>query len=275
VGGIPTQIVTPKDGVSAANRMRVLIDVHGGAFVVGAGLGGLAESIPVAGLGKFKVITVDYREAPEYQFPDASEDVAAVFSALLRDYRAENIGIYGCSAGGILTAEAIAWLSKKKLPTPGAIGIFGAGAYGSFAGAPADPNTWGGDSRFTGPILVGETPPPTTGMPADAMAGAMDYTGSTDPNDPWVSPALSPALLVKFPATLLISGTRSYEMSAAVQTQRELTKAGVEADLHLWDGMGHCFFVGLDTPEAIEAYAVITKFFSSHLGQLPIRKTSR
>lgn len=56
-------------------------------------------------------------------------------------------------------------------------------------------------------------------------------------------------------------------MSAAVQTQRDLTKAGVEADLHLWDGLGHCFFNDADLPESKEAYVVISKFFDKHLGK--------
>jgi epsilon-lactone hydrolase len=272
VGGVPAQIVTPRDGVPPGNRERVLINVHGGGFIVGAGLGGLAEAIPVSSVGKLKVITIDYREAPEYQFPAASEDVASVYAELLKNYRAENIGIYGCSAGGVLAAESTAWLHKEGLPRPGAIGIFGAGAFGSFTGAPADPNTWGGDSRFTGPILVGQAPTPPTGEPPDALSGAMNYTGNTDPNDPLVSPALSPAILAKFPATLLISGTRSYDMSAAIQTQRELTKAGVEADLHLWDGMGHCFLTDSDIPESKEAYSVIAKFFDAHLGKSVIKR---
>ena len=249
IGGISTQIVTPKGGVSAKNRQRVLINLHGGGFAVGAGLGGLAESIPVSGLGKFKVISVDYREAPEYHFPAASEDVASVYTELLKQYQPQNIGVYGCSAGGILSAMVPAWLQKNRLPTPGAIGIFSAGAFGSFSGPPDNPNTWGGDSRFTGPPLVGEAPPSTSGAPAGAVSDAMNYTGNTDRSDPLVSPALSPTVLAKFPPTLLVTGTRAYDMSAAVQTQRELTKVGVEADLHLWDGMGHCFFFDVDLPE--------------------------
>ena len=62
-------------------------------------------------------------------------------------------------------------------------------------------------------------------------------------------------------------------MSAAVQTQRELTKAGVEADLHLWDGLGHCFFLDVNLPESQEAFMVITKFFNSHLGKSAVRKS--
>jgi epsilon-lactone hydrolase len=129
-GNVPTKVILPKGGVSIANRGRVLINVHGGGFYAGAGTESLIESIPVAALGKVKVITIDYRQGPEYKFPAASEDTASVFRALLRDYKPHNIGIYGCSAGGILSAMAVAWLEKEKLPLPGAIGIFGAGAFG-------------------------------------------------------------------------------------------------------------------------------------------------
>ena len=55
-------------------------------------------------------------------------------------------------------------------------------------------------------------------------------------------------------------------MSVAVQTQRLLTKAGVEADLHLWDGMGHCFLKDIDLPESQEAFEVIARFFDMRLG---------
>lgn len=267
IAGIPIQIVTPMAGIASRNRQRVLINLHGGSFQVGAGLGGLAESIPVAAMERIKVVTVAYREAPEFQFPAASEDVAAVYKELLKRYAPQNIGIYGCSAGGILTAMVTAWLQNAGQPTPGAIGIFSAGAFGSFSGPPADPNTWGGDSRFFGPPLVGEPPIPASGLPPDAASGVMNYIGNTSPTDPLVSPALSPRMLAKFPPTLLIAGTRAFDMSAAVQTQRELTKAGVVANLHLWDGMGHCFFVNnVDLPESKEAYAVITQFFDTRLG---------
>ena len=104
------------------------------------------------------------------------------------------------------------------------------------------------------------------------MPDALQYIGHTDLNDPLVSPALSPPILAKFPPTLLIAGTRAFDMSAAVQTQRELTNSGVEADLHLWDGLGHCFLLDANLPESQEAYRVITKFFDAHLGKSAVRK---
>jgi acetyl esterase/lipase len=260
----------------------VLINLHGGAFAVGADLRGLIESIPVAGSGGIKVISVDYRQGPENRFPAASEDVAQVYRELLKTYQPRNIGIYGCSAGGVLAAMAVAWIQRQKLPTPGAVGIFAAGAFGGFYDPPAAPGSWGGDSRFTTPPLIGHKPipadPKQTAPSASYLSG---YLSHADLSDPLVSPALSPNVMARFPPTLLITGTRAYDMSAAVQTQRVLTKVGVEADLHLWDGMGHCFFIDVDLPESQEAFAVMTKFFDTHLGnrarkvRKPARSTQR
>jgi epsilon-lactone hydrolase len=267
-GGVPATVILPQGGVSAANKDRVLINVHGGGFYMGAGPEALIQSIPVAALGKLKVVTVDYRQGPEYKFPAASEDTAAVYRDLLKSYKPRNIGIYGCSAGGILSAMTVAWLEKEKLPLPGAIGIFSAGAFGGWYDDPALPGSWGGDSHFTAPPLVGENPLPIDASRAPPLPGYVSaYLSAADPKDPLVSPALSPTVMSKFPPTLLITGTRAFDLSVAVQTQRVLTKAGVEADLHVWDGMGHCFFYDVDLPESQEAYSVMTKFFMTRLGR--------
>ena len=115
IAGIYTDIVTPKDGVAPKNRNRVLLNMHGGGFVSGARTAALVESIPVASVEKIKVITIDYRMGPEYKFPAASEDVAAVYKEILKEYSPQHIGLYGCSAGGMLTAMSIAWFQKNHL----------------------------------------------------------------------------------------------------------------------------------------------------------------
>jgi len=148
IAGVRVQVVTPKGGVAPKNRNRVLINLHGRGFQWGEGNGARAESIPIAGIGKITVISIAYRMAPEFKFPAASEDVAAVYRELLKERRAADIGIYGCSAGGILTAESIAWFQKANFPMPGAIGTF----CGSVAALV-------GDSRFVAPLLTGEVPP--------------------------------------------------------------------------------------------------------------------
>lgn len=250
IGGVKTEIITPTDGISKRNSKRVLINIHGGSFMWGEGSGGEVESIPIASLGKIRVITVSYRLGPENTFPAASEDVAAVYKALLEEYRPASIGIYGCSAGGILTAEAIAWFDKVHLPMPGAIGTL----CGTVA--PFD-----GDSVYIAPVLDG-----IKGQPAPIAMATFPYFNGADPHDPLVFPINSPSLLAKFPPTLLIAGTRDFTFSSLLKAQAALTDAKVETDLHLWDGMWHGFFVDPDLPESREVYDVIVGFFDQHLG---------
>ena len=119
IGGIYTELFVPAEGVAPKNSTRVLINLHGGGFIGGARYISHLESVPIASIGKIKVISIDYRQAPEFRFPAASEDVAAVYRQLLKTYKPRNIGIYGCSAGGMLTAEVVAWFQRQKLPMPG------------------------------------------------------------------------------------------------------------------------------------------------------------
>lgn len=264
IRGVSAQVITPSTGSRRRNARRVLINLHGGGFVVGGGgIGGLVESIPVAGVMGIKVVSIDYRMAPEFHYPAASEDVAAVYRELLKQHRPEEIGMFGCSAGGILTAMAVAWFQHEKLPRPGAIGLFGSGAFASSGGPPADLNAWGGDSRYTAPLLLGQAPLNS----ARAFGGQMDYTAHVAKDDPLASPALSPGVLRRFPPTLLLTGTRAADLGAAVETHRRLVRADVRAELHVWDGMDHCFFYDPDLPESREVYDVVAKFFDTHLAR--------
>ena len=129
IGGVKVEVFTPSGGISPKNKDRVLINLHGGGFWGGARTNSHLESMPIASMGEYKIVSVDYRMAPEFRFPSASQDVAAVYKVLLKDYRAENIGIYGCSAGGLLTAQVVSWLMKEGLPLPGGVGMFCAAAY--------------------------------------------------------------------------------------------------------------------------------------------------
>src|SRR5262249_31398151 len=158
----------------------------------------------------------------------------------------ENIGIYGCSAGGMLTAEAVAWFQKEKLPNPGAIGLFCSGADADFGG---------GDSRYAPAVLgsFGKSPAPSP-TAANPPPFPNSQLGRANLKDPLVSPAVSQALLAKFPPTLVVVGGRDPAMSTAVYTHSRLIKAGADADLHVWEGMWHNFLFEMDMPESVEAY---------------------
>ena len=255
IGGVPVEEFTP---AACADERRVLINLHGGAFFSGAIFVGRVESIPVANLGKIKVVSVDYRQGYEHKYPAASEDVAAVYRGLLNDHSPENIGIYGGSAGGMLCAQATAWMLEKGLPAPGAVGIFGAGGGGG-----------AGDSAFFAKIGTAEMPPAASGA-YDPMAvvsrGAFGYHSDVAEGDYLAVPLNAPKeLLAKFPPTLFITATRAFDMSSAIAFHRALTRAGVDASMQIFDGLGHCFYYQAWLPESQDAYDTIVRFFDRHL----------
>lgn len=248
IAGVDTEVFTPTEGVAPEHEEHVLINLHGGAFIHGARTFSQLESIPIAALGKIKVISIDYRMAPEYPFPAASDDVLAVYKELLQDYQPENIVIYGCSAGALLTTQVIARLQQETVPLPAAIGMSSAASY-----------FWmSGDSGYFSQGI--------TGLP---VSGAQDfsYFKHITTDDALAFPGTSTESLKKFPPSLLMSSTRDYALSSVVYTHSQLIKLGVEADLHVWEGLDHGFLYSADLPESHEAYTVMVNFFNKHLGR--------
>jgi acetyl esterase/lipase len=252
IGGVHTEVFVPTGGVPASNRKRVLIDLHGGAFLGGWGINSESESVPLAALGHIEVVSVDYRHAPEHRCPVASDDVTAVYRQLLETYKPENIGIYGCSAGALLAAEALARFQKENLPLPGAVVMLSGGA-----------SYWSdGDSGYFGRAVYGDD------LVFDSAA-RNPYFKEVPASDALAFPVRSAAILGRFPPSLLISGTRDFALSSVVHTHSVLVERGVEAELHVWEGVGHAFFYDLDLPESRAAYHVLTRFFDTHLGVQP------
>lgn len=255
INGVPVQIVTPAD--RKPDPGRILINLHGGGFLWGSDTGALVEAIPIAASSGMQVVTVDYRLAPEARFPAASEDVASVYSSLLRRFDAKSIGIYGCSAGSMLTAQSVVWFQQHGLPSPGAIGLFCMG--GSMPG---------GDSVYLSQVASG-------GKPGNSIDWKVHpYFAGADFSDPKVVPLTSPDAIAAFPPTMLISGTRDGGLSSVLATHVALTRAGVSADLHVWDGMWHSFMSDPEPQESREAYQTVGKFFKKTLKANGVRKGS-
>ncbi|MCW1430143.1 alpha/beta hydrolase [Novosphingobium sp. JCM 18896] len=252
IAGVPVKVFTPKD--RPFDPDRVLINLHGGAFTMGWPSCAFIESPPIAVLGGYKVISVNYRMAPEHRHPAGAEDVAAVYAALLDTYPAERIAIYGGSAGGALTGQMGAWLPAHGLPQPAALGIFGAGAARFNAG----------DSAYIAGYIDGSfPPPPKPGEPEADMTNG--YFAGWDMTDPSISPALHPDVMAQFPPTLIITGTRAMDMSPAIVTNSALLKAGVRSTLIVGEAMGHCYHYQFQLPEAQDANQAIIDFLRENL----------
>ena len=249
IGGVATDVITPLE-TPAAHRGLVLINLHGGGF--NGDSGSQIEGVPIAYLAKMKVVGVYYRLAPENPFPAAVDDTIAVYKELLKTHKPQEIGIFGTSAGAILSAEVAVRLKQMKMPLPAAIGFFSGLADFSRPG----------DSRqlFTLNGLPGDLAPTYPNSVSDEQ-----YVGKTDRRDPVLSPLF--ADLHGMPPTLLVTGTRDMLLSATSIYHLALLEAGVDARLVVFEAMPHAFWYHFDLPETREALELMAKFFDEKVGK--------
>lgn len=249
IGGVRCDVITPLETL-AANKNRVLINLHGGGF--NSDSGSLIEGDPIANLAKIKVVSVYYRLAPENKFPAAVDDVVAVYKELLKTYKPKNIGIFGTSAGAILTAESAVRLKQLGLPLPGALGIFS--ATGDYSRA--------GDSLLLYTLLglPGEFAPIDPAKPAPN-----EYYGNTDPKHPVLSPLF--ADLRGMPSALFVTSTRDILLSGTTMLHRAMLAAGDDTELVVFEALPHAFWYHFELPETTECLNIMAKYFDRKLGK--------
>ena len=249
IAGVPVRVITPQT-MGPDKQDRVLINLHGGGF--NSDSGSLTESIPVAYLTRTKVIAVLYRLAPEHPFPAALDDVISLYKDLLKTYKPGNIGIYGTSAGAILTAEVTAKLKQLHLPLPAATGIFS--GMGDLSQV--------GDSIAIYALngFAGHLDPPKQGDHNSEYIPA-----NLDPKDPVLSPVY--ADLTGLPPTLFITSTRDLLLSGTTILHRAYLRAGNQSDLVVFEALPHAFWNNPELPESKEAHALMADFLAKHLGR--------
>jgi acetyl esterase/lipase len=248
IGGVRCDVITPLT-IPAEKRNRVLINVHGGGF--NSDSGSLVEGIPISNLTQTTVVSVYYRLAPEHPFPAAVDDTEAAFKELLKTHKPENMGLFGTSAGAILTVEAAVRLRRDGLPLPAALGVFsGAGDMSQ----PGDSQALYTVSGFGGPLR-----PPSKETQDDP------YIGNTNPKDPVLSPLY--ADLRGFPPTLFVTSTRDLLLSGTTILHRAFLRAGVDGRLIVFEALPHAFWYDYHLPETKEALDIMAKFFDDTLGR--------
>jgi epsilon-lactone hydrolase len=248
IGGVRCDVITPLE-VPATKKNRVLINVHGGGF--NSDSGSLVEGVPIANLTETTVVSVYYRLAPEHPFPAAVDDTVAVYKALLKTHPARDIGLFGTSAGAILTAETAAELKREGLALPAALGIFsGTGDLSQAGDSEALYTIWGWGGNIEPPSRRPEPDP---------------YVGATNPKDPVLSPLYSD--LRGFPPSLFVTSTRDLLLSGTTILHRAFLRAGVNAQLVVFEALPHAFWYDYHLPETKEALGIMAKFFDENVGR--------
>jgi len=163
-----------------------------------------------------------------------------------------NTAIFGTSTGGGMTLAMVLRAKDEHLPLPAAIA----------PGTPWSDLTDTGDSYETNEwadnVLV-----TWYGWLGDA---AKLYAAGHDLKEPQLSPIYGD--FSGFPPTILTTGTRDLFLSNTVRTHRKLRRAGVEADLNVYEGQSHAQYLFIpDAPETKEAFTAIANFFDNHLGK--------
>ncbi len=169
----------------------------------------------------------------------------------MKTYKPEKIGLFGTSAGAILTAEVAVRLRRDGLPLPGVLGIFSGTGDMSQSGDSQALYTvrgFGGNLR----------PPAKTPL-------LSHYVGATNPRDPVLSPIYSD--LKGFPPTLFITSTRDLLLSGTTDLHRAFLRAGVDAELVVFEALPHAFWYDYQLPETKEALGIMARFFDMKLGE--------
>lgn len=225
---------------------KAIYHIHGGAFIVGGGISAAHAAQPVASVAGLRSFSVDYRMPPDYPFPTGLHDCLEGYRFLLERYAAGRIVIEGSSAGANLAAAVTLLARDEGLPLPGACILHTAGVDMTFSG-----DTFATNETIDVVLRTSHN----NAMPL--------YCNGHDTRDPYLSPVFGD-FSKGFPPTQLISGTRDMLLSPTVMMHRELRRAGLEAELHVFEAMPHGGF-GNMSPEDFERLEESARFIRKHI----------
>lgn len=223
---------------------HAVIDLHGGALVLGGGEACRIAACRQADQHGVRCYGVDYRMPPEHPFPAALDDCIAAYRFALERYDPHRIAVCGRSAGGNLGAAMLLKARDEGLPMPACLVLL----------SPQVDLTESGDSFQTNQMI-------DVILPRPLMQNNMLYANGRDLDEPYLSPLFGD--LHGLPPAFLQTGTRDLFLSNTVRMHRALRKAGVSAELHVFEAMPHGGFSG-STPEDRELEAEVRRFIRSN-----------
>ena len=245
VGGVPAAEIT----IGGAGTRQVVLYFHGGVYVLGSAVQAAGLASQVGRQTSAKVISVDYRLAPEHPYPAAVDDALAAYQALLDDGTVpSDIVFAGESAGGGLAVATLVNARDHGLPLPAA----------AFAMSPyADLTLAGLTMQTKGQVDV-------LMSRENLQSRVGDYTSGQDAALGLISPIF--ADLSGLPPLLIQAGTHEVLLDDAIRLARQAATADVEVILDITPGVPHVFqtfYPILD--EGAAALDRAGQFLSAHL----------
>ena len=251
VGGVKAFVFTPRI-MPDAHRNQVVFNIHGGGYVYGPSESGTAEAMLMSALGGYKVIAVDYRMPPDAPYPAAMDDTVAAWRAVVAATDPRRIGVVGTSTGGGMTLALMLRAKAEGLPLPAAIAPGTPWADLTETGDTYKANEWLDNVLVSYGGYLGRA--------------AKLYAAGHDMRDPQLSPIYGD--FTGLPPAILTSGTRDLFLSNTVRTHRKLRRAGVEAELNVYEGLSHAqYLFDPAAPETKEVFGDIAAFFDRHLAR--------
>ena len=247
LGGVRVLRVHPADYKPGG---ALILYMHGGAYTFNSAANSLAIPALMSTATGHEVISIDYTLAPRADWHTVTDQVVAVWKAVLASgVKPESVGMMGDSAGAGLAAGSVLKMRDEHLPLPGALYLI----------SPSVDLSGAGDTSTTlapvDPVLA----PDTSSWSREA------YAPVADQKNPYVSPVYGDYTKA-FPPTLIQAGTREMLLSGGVREYQAIRSGGQEAVLDIYEGMPHDWF-GL-IPEAPETKTAVKRgadFFALHL----------
>jgi acetyl esterase/lipase len=220
LGGVPVVTVqTPGEDPSV-----VVLYFHGGAYALGSASDSVGLAADVSRRVGARVVSVDYRLAPEHPFPAAVDDAVAAYRALLDDGTpGSRIAFVGESAGGGLVAATLVALKETGLPQPASAAVF---------------SPWT-DLTVSGESMLSKAAADPALTPQGMRTRAREYLGDTDPATPLASPIF--ADLTGLPPLLIQAGSHEILLDDAVRLAARAGRYDVPVELQVWPGVPHVF----------------------------------
>jgi monoterpene epsilon-lactone hydrolase len=245
LGSVPTAEIT----IDGIEPRHVVLYFHGGVYVMGDAFLAAGLASQVGRRTQAKVISVDYRLAPEHPYPAAVDDALAAYEALLHNGTApSDIAFAGESAGGGLAIATLVNARDRGLPLPAAAFVMSPYADLTLAGTTMERR------RKDDPLLSREA----------LQARVSDYTSGQDAALALISPVF--ADLSGLPPLIIQAGTHEVLLDDAVRLAQHAVTADVEVTLDITPGVPHVFqayYPVLD--EAAAALDRAGQFLSAHL----------